>query len=80
LPSGAVQARDTTTAARTEAEQETPEAAQQVHETAEHTKGVAEHAASTAHVRSASSVGSRKKLTRATRLGDRARLVIRMTP
>ena len=52
LPSGALEAGDATTAARAEAEQETPEAAQQVHETAEHTKGVAEHAASTAHVRS----------------------------
>ena len=51
LPSGAVQAGDTTTAARAEAQQTSPEAAQQVHATAEHTKGVAEHAASTAHVR-----------------------------
>jgi hypothetical protein len=56
LPGGVLQARDTTTAARTEAEQETPEAAQQVHDTAEHAKGVAEHAASTAHVRSPASV------------------------
>ena len=52
LPSGVLEAGDTTTAARAEAEQETPEAAQQVHQTAEHAKGVAEHAASTAHVRS----------------------------
>ena len=51
LPSGAVQAGDTTTAARAEAQQASPEAARQVHATAEHTKGVAEHAASTAHVR-----------------------------
>ena len=63
LPGGVLQAGDTNTAARTEAEQETPEAAQQVHDTAEHVKGVAEHAASTAHVRSprfssASDVGS----------------------
>jgi hypothetical protein len=50
LPSGAVQAGDTTTAACAEAEQETPEATQQVHDAAEHAKGVAEHAASTAHV------------------------------
>ena len=50
MPSGAVQAGDTTTAARAEAQQPTPEAAQEVHETAEHTKGVAEHAASAAHV------------------------------
>jgi len=51
LPSGAVQAGDTTTAARAEAEQQTAQAAQAVHETAEHVKGVAEHAASTAHTR-----------------------------
>ena len=51
LQSGALQAADTTTAARMEAQQATPEAAQQVRATAEHTKGVAEHAASTAHVR-----------------------------
>ena len=50
LPSGAIQAGDTTTAARTEAQQTTPEASKQVHDTAEHTKGVAEHAASSAHV------------------------------
>jgi len=51
LPSGALDARDTTTAARAEAQQTTPESAREVHETAEYTKGVAEHAASTAHVR-----------------------------
>jgi hypothetical protein len=84
LLSGVLQAGDTTTAARTEAEQEMPEAVQQVHDTAEHAKGVAEHAASTAHVRPpplqfcfgcwvAESYPS-------DRLGDRARLVIRMTP
>ncbi|KAN0124821.1 hypothetical protein V8E52_001373 [Russula decolorans] len=58
LPSGAVQAGDTTTAARAEAQQSTPEAAQQVHETAEHTKGVAEHAASTAHTRGPGTTGN----------------------
>jgi len=65
LPSGAVRAGDTTTAARAEAEQPTAKAAQAVHETAEHAKGVAEHAASTAHVRTsllpASSVSCQKK-------------------
>ncbi|KAH9997698.1 hypothetical protein BJV74DRAFT_883311 [Russula compacta] len=49
LPSGALRARDTTTAAHAEAQQATPEAAQEVQATAEHAKGVAEHAASTAH-------------------------------
>ncbi|KAH9968598.1 hypothetical protein BC827DRAFT_1164266 [Russula dissimulans] len=57
LPSGAVQAGDTTTAARAEAEQPTDEAAQAVHETAEHAKGVAEHAASTAHTRGPGATG-----------------------
>ncbi|KAH9982849.1 hypothetical protein BGW80DRAFT_48555 [Lactifluus volemus] len=58
LPSGAVQAGDITTAARAEAEQETPEATQQVHDAAEHAKGVAEHAASTAHTRGPGATGN----------------------
>jgi hypothetical protein len=82
LPSGAVQAGDTTTAARAEAEQPTDEAAQAVHETAEHAKGVAEHAASTAHVRSSSSPpASNIGLQRlGGRLGALAPLVERTTP
>jgi len=58
LPSGALPAGDTTTAARAEAQQATPEAAQKVHETAEHTKGVAEHAASRAHTRGSGVTGN----------------------
>ena len=51
LPSGVLDAEDTITAARAEAQQAMPETAREVHEAAEHTKGMAEHAASTAHVR-----------------------------
>jgi len=58
LPSGALQAGDTTSAARAEAQQTTPEATKQVHETAEHTKGVAEHAASSAHARGPGATGN----------------------
>ncbi|KAI0257180.1 hypothetical protein BJV78DRAFT_16923 [Lactifluus subvellereus] len=67
LPSGVLEAGDTTTAARAEAEQETPEAAQLVHETAEHAKGVAEHAASAAHTRGPGVTG--KAYDAVTRLG-----------
>ena len=81
LPSGALPAGDTTTAARAEAQQATSDGAQQVHETAEHTKGVAEHAASSAHVCFPSSFmcAITEKVNFDIRLGDLAPLGMRLT-
>jgi hypothetical protein len=51
LPSGVLDAEDTITAARAEAQQAMPETAREVHEAAGHRKGMGEHAASAVHVR-----------------------------